>query len=143
MPTIEHNGFVEMFRENPPLAAHLIETLFGVEIPPYASAAVVESSLDQLIPIEFRADLVIELRAADGTLVLAIVLEVQRDEDPDKKFAWPVYLAVVRAKKRCPTCILVIAPDARVAAWAAERIHLGLGAGLLSRWCWASPWCPG
>jgi hypothetical protein len=129
MPTIEHNGFVEMFRENPPLAAHLIAILFHMDVPPHASAAVVEASLDQLIPIEFRADLVIELRAADGTLVLAIVLEVQRDEDPDKKFSWPVYVSVVRAKKRCPACVLVVAPDAGVAAWAAERIPLGLGRG--------------
>jgi hypothetical protein len=43
-------------------------------------------SSDQLIPIEFRADLVLELRDWSGAVVLAIVLEVQRDKDPDKKF---------------------------------------------------------
>ena len=99
MPTLEHNGFVEMFRENPNLAPHFLATLFHVELPPYASVAVVESSLDQLIPVEFRADLVLELRDADGALVLAIVLEVQRDKDPDKKYSWPVYVAVVRAPR--------------------------------------------
>ena len=131
MPTLEHNGLVEMFRENPNLAPHFLATLFGIEIPPYTTVSVVESSLDQMIPVEFRADLVLELRDANGGLVLAIVLEVQRDDDPDKKYAWPVYITVVRAKKRCPTIVLVVAPDLDVAAWAAQPINLGLGLGTI------------
>ncbi|WP_437956271.1 hypothetical protein WME76_33200 [Sorangium sp. So ce119] len=129
MPTLEHNALVEMFREHPELAPHFLATLLHVEVPPHASVAVVESSLDQLIPVEFRADLVLELRGATGTLVLAIVVEVQRDVDPDKKFSWPTYVTVVRARKRCGTVVLVVAPDAGVAAWAAENIDLGLGLG--------------
>ena len=129
MPTLEHNVLIEMFRENPELAPRFLVTLFGIEVPLYASVAVVESSLDQLIPVEFRADLVIELRDAKGTLVLAVVLEVQRDEDLDKKFSWPVYLTAVRARKRCGAVVLVVAPDADVAAWSAENIDLGLGLG--------------
>jgi hypothetical protein len=129
MPTLEHNGFVEMFRENPALAPHFLATLFGVKLPAYASVKVVDSSLDQLLPVEFRADLVLELRDESGALVLSIVLEVQRDEDPRKKYSWPVYVAVVRAQKECPTIVLVVAPDAEVATWAAENIDLGLGLG--------------
>ncbi|MGK4004907.1 hypothetical protein WMF31_19910 [Sorangium sp. So ce1036] len=132
MPTLEHNALVEMFREHPALAPRLLATLLHVEVPPHASVAVVESSLDQLIPVEFRADLVLELRDAKGKLVLAIVLEVQRDVDPDKKFSWPAYVAVVRARKRCDAIVLVVAPDAGVAAWAAERIDLGLGRGTVT-----------
>ena len=71
----------------------------------------------------------LELRDASGALTLAIVLEVQRDEDPDKKFSWPTYVTVVRAGKRCGTIVLVVAPDAGVATWAAENIDLGLGLG--------------
>ncbi|WP_437670633.1 hypothetical protein [Sorangium sp. So ce131] len=129
MPTLEHNALVEMFRETPELAPRFLVTLFHVDVPQHASVAVVESSLDQLIPVEFRADLVLELRDANGTLVLAIVVEIQRDEDPDKKFSWPVYVTVVRARKRCDTVVLVVAPGADVAAWAAERIDVGLGFG--------------
>ncbi|MEO5726897.1 MAG: hypothetical protein ABI134_36025, partial [Byssovorax sp.] len=92
----------------------------------------VEAALDQLIPVEFRADLVLELRDASGATVLAIVLEVQRDKDPDKKYSWLVYVAAVRARKRCPTIMLVVAPDAEVAAWAMEPIDIGLGCGSLS-----------
>ena len=129
MPTLQHNALVEMFRENPALAPHFLAILFHLDVPPHASVAVVESSLDQLVPVEFRADLVIDLRDARGLLVLAIVLEVQRDEDPDKKFSWPVYVTGVRAKKRAPAVVLVVAPDADVATWAAQPIDLGLGLG--------------
>ncbi len=129
MPTLEHNGLVDMFRENPALAPHLIELLFRVDLPPYATVTVVETSLDQLVPVEFRADLVLELRDAGGALVFSIVLEVQRDKDARKKYAWPVYVVVVRAQKECPTIVLVVAPDAEVSAWAAETIDLGLGRG--------------
>ncbi|AUX25439.1 hypothetical protein SOCEGT47_059860 [Sorangium cellulosum] len=129
MPTLEHNALVEMFREHPELAPHVLATLFHVEVPPHASVAVVESSLDQLIPAELRADLVLELRDANGRLVLAIVLEVQRNVDPDKKFSWPAYVTGVRARRRCGAVVLVVAPDAGVAAWAAESIDLGLGRG--------------
>jgi hypothetical protein len=129
MPTLEHNGIVEMFRENPELAPRYMATLFHVAVPPHASVAVVESSLDQLVPVEFRADLVLELRDAGGAFVLAIVVEVQRDEDPEKKYSWPAYVAVVRARKRCAAAVLVVATDTAVAAWAAEDIDLGLGLG--------------
>lgn len=127
MPTLEHNGLIELFRENPALAPHLLEILFHVTLPPYASVAVVEAALDQLIPVEFRADLVLELHDADGALVLAIVLELQREKDPRKKGSWPVYVAAVHARKQCPTIVLVVTPDADVATWAAEPIDLGLG----------------
>jgi hypothetical protein len=129
MPTLEHGSLVEMFRKNPDIAPHFIETLFGLQVPAYASIGVVESTLDQMVPVEFRADLVLELRSVAGALVLAIVLEVQRDDDADKKYTWPVYVSVVRATKRCPTVVLVVAPDAEVASWAAQPIDLGLGLG--------------
>ncbi|MDC0747584.1 hypothetical protein [Polyangium mundeleinium] len=99
MPTLEHNGLVDMFRENPALAPHLVELLFRMDLPPYATVTVVETALDQLVPVEFRADLVLELRDEHGALVFAIVLEVQRDKDARKKYAWPVYVGVVRAQK--------------------------------------------
>ena len=74
MPTLEHNGLIELFRDNPRLAPHLLELLFHLKLPSYASVEVAEAALDQLIPVEFRADLVLELRDAAGTVVLAVVL---------------------------------------------------------------------
>ncbi|MEO7590612.1 MAG: hypothetical protein ABI134_05335, partial [Byssovorax sp.] len=70
--------------------------------------------------------LVIEVKQGEQ-VVFAIVFEVQLGEDPTKKSTWPVYLTVTRARRQgCPVCVLVVAPDAKVAAWAARPIELGL-----------------
>lgn len=127
MPSLEHNGLVELFRDNPPLAPHFLDVLFHINVPSYASVDVVDSSLDQLIPIEHRADLVLELKDGAGDVVLSIVLEVQRDQKVDKLFSWPVYLVLERSRTRCPVIVLVIATDISVAEWAAASIDLGLG----------------
>jgi hypothetical protein len=131
VPTIEHNGLIEMFRENPALAAHFLALLFRFDVPQHASARVADATLDQLVPIEFRADLVLELLDKAGSVVFAIVLEAQRDKNPRKKYSWPVYAAVARAERECPTVVLVLAIDAEVSAWAAEKIDLGAGRGVL------------
>jgi hypothetical protein len=131
MPTLEHNGLIEMFRENPSLAPHLLALLFGIDVPLHAFVRVADSSLDQLIPVEFRADLVLELHDDKPSVALSIVLESQRDINNRKKFAWPVYVSVARAERESATVVLVIAMDAEVAAWAAEKIDLGLGLGVL------------
>jgi hypothetical protein len=131
MPTLEHNGLIEMFRENPSLAPHLLDILFHLKLPQYTSVAVVEAALDQLIPVEFRADLVLELRDDQGMLVLAIILELQREKDPRKKRSWPMYIAAVFARKQCQTIVLVVTPDVGVATWAAEPIDLGLGLSII------------
>ena len=132
MPSLQHNGFVELFREDPSLAPRFLATLFHLTLPTHASVEVVEASLDQLSPVEFRADLVLELRDDKGVTVLAIILEAQREKDPNKKFSWVAYVGTARARKRCPTILLVVATDTDVAAWAMEPIDIGLGRGSLS-----------
>jgi hypothetical protein len=131
MPTLEHNGLIEMFRENPALASHVLTTVFHVELPAHTAVRVADSALDQLIPVEFRADLVLELLDDRGAVLLALILEAQREIDPRKRFTWPVYAAVARAERECPALVLVIATNAEVAAWAAQTIDLGLGLGSL------------
>jgi hypothetical protein len=76
---------------------------------------------------EFFADLVYELKDGDGGSSLAVVIEVQLGVKDDKLRTWPVYLATVRSRRCCRTCVLVIAPDPAVAAWAAAPIDLGPG----------------
>jgi hypothetical protein len=59
------------------------------------------------------------------------VLEVQREKKPRKKYTWAVYWAVARAERECPAVVLVVAPDDEVAAWAGEKIDMGLGLGTI------------
>src|SRR5437764_741952 len=103
MPTLEHNGLVEMFRENPSLAPYFLTLLFNVDVPLHTTVRVADTGLDQLIPVEFRADLVLELRDAHEKLVFAIILEAQREQESRKRYTWPVYVAVARAERECPT----------------------------------------
>jgi hypothetical protein len=56
-------------------------------------------------------DLVVLL--VDGKPVLGIVVEVQLLPDPQKRFTWPVYVAGLRARLKCPACVLVVTPSER------------------------------
>ncbi len=127
MPTLEHHGLVDMFRGKPPLAAHLVEMLFGLPVPEHSKVKVGEGTLDQLAPVELRADLILELRDDEDEMVLSIILEAQRGEDQIKKYSWVSYLAGERSRKKCPVVLLVVTADPKVEAWAAEKIDLGLG----------------
>src|SRR5205814_9322585 len=60
---------------------------------------------------------------ANGAVVLAVIVEVQRQPDPDKRFAWPFYTAALHARMRCPVCLLVIATTPAVARWARRPIR--------------------
>ncbi|MDQ3035557.1 MAG: hypothetical protein M3Y87_24335 [Myxococcota bacterium] len=53
---------------------------------------------------------------------LSVIVENQRRIDVDKPFAWMRYLAVVHARRRGPTFLVVFTTDAEVAAWAARPI---------------------
>lgn len=55
----------------------------------------------------------------------AVVVEVQLRIDGDKVWSWPVYIATLRARLRCPVLLLVLAPDPLVQHWARRPIDLG------------------
>lgn len=127
MPSLEHEALVDIVRTHPDLVPELLQAL-GVAVPTYCTISVSEASLDQLTPTEFRADLVVELRdGPDEPPRLSVVLEVQLGVDGDKRFSWPAYLTLARARRRCDTCVLVMTPDPAVAAWASEPIRVGPG----------------
>jgi len=133
MPSISHESLVNMFRMSPAFAVDVLATALGVDVPAHDRATVTEADLSELVPVEHRADLVIELWALgpDGRerRVLVIVAEPQLAVDVDKEFSWPVYAAAARAKFRCPAYVLVIALDAAVAAWAAQPLVVSPGRG--------------
>jgi hypothetical protein len=59
--------------------------------------------------------------------VLGIIVEVQLACDHDKPYTWPAYIANLRARHRCPVCLLVITVEDAVARWAGRLIELGPG----------------
>lgn len=128
MPSLLHEAFLLLLRNQPALAVNLLSAL-GVVVPGHRAVEIVSSDLSQALPVEARADAVVVLHAGPGGRgpVLAIVVEVQRNRDPRKHRIWPLYQAAAAARFGCAACVLVIAPDAGVAAWAARPIEVGPG----------------
>jgi len=62
------------------------------------------------------------LLPAHGRVLGVVIVEVQLAIDADKLFTWPLYVYATRNRNRCPTWLLVVAPDGAVAAWAAEAL---------------------
>ena len=128
MPSRLHEALVLLFRNRPELAAELLRDVLHVELPEYREARVESADLGQVVPSEFRADLIVLL--VDGRPVLAIIVEVQLAVDKDKRFTWPVYVSGARARFECPALVLVVTTSEKVARWAARPIELGPGASL-------------
>ena len=123
MPSQLHEALVLLFRNEPTLAAELMRSALHVKVPRYAEAQVVSADLTDIQPAEYRADLAIQL--VNRGSVLGIILEVQLAEDERKRFAWPAYVANLRARLKCPVCLLVVTADDAVARWAAQPIEMG------------------
>lgn len=117
---------MELFRTRPALAVALLRALNELDLEG-VTARIGSIDLSQAAPPEFRCDALVELfDASDSDVrVAAIVVEVQRTPDPDKRRSWPVYVTVAAARLDCPVKLLVVASDAAVGRWAAQPIELG------------------
>jgi hypothetical protein len=134
MPSYMHELLLLLFRNRARSAADLLREL-DVQVPEYDDVRIESSDLTHLDPAEYRADLVLFL--LQGTRkVLGIVVEVQLGRDEDKRYAWPAYVTNLRARHRCPVCLLVVTVEESMARWAGKSIELGPGN-------WFRPWVIG
>lgn len=125
MPSFEHELLVALLREHPDLVVSLLRFAFGPDAPFDLEVAPASENLTDLQPAEYRADLVVVLRSpGDPRPRRALVIEVQLRPDAAKRLTWPVYVAVARARLRCPVTLVVIALDATTARWCAAPIPL-------------------
>ena len=125
MPSGPHQWLVHLFLNRPSLAPELLHDALHMELPKFTEARIDSADLTDVQPAEYRADLVVRL--LDGASVLGIVVEVQLSKDPRKRFAWPAYVANLRARLECPVCLLVVTADDAIARWAAKPIDMGCG----------------
>ena len=125
MPSQLHELLLELFRNRPVLAAELLRDVLHVDIPAFSEARIESATLSDVVPAEYRADLVVLL--VRGKPVLGIVVEVQLSKDPRKRFSWPVYISGLRARLKCACCLLVVCAANDIAKWAAEPISVGPG----------------
>jgi len=103
----------------------LLRDALRVSLPHYTEVRLDSADLTDIQPAEYRADMVMLL--LDGSPVLGIVLEVQLSRDEDKHYVWPVYVTNLRARIRCPVCLLVFTVEENVARWARKIIDMGGG----------------
>ncbi|GAA3925421.1 hypothetical protein GCM10023085_03390 [Actinomadura viridis] len=113
----------ELFRGTPELAPKVLNDLFGVPVPDNATARLECGDLTEWAPTEYRADVAVVLEAPDPAL--AVIVEVQRSRDADKRRSWPVYLTTLHARLKCPTVLLVVCPDRGTARWSTKPIRIG------------------
>ena len=123
MPSHLHESLVYLFRNRPTLAAALLRDALQVDLPRHTQARIESADLTNIQPTEYRADLVAVL--IENAPVLGIIVEVQLSIDERKRYAWPVYVASLRARLQCPVCLLVITLNERVARWAKLPTILG------------------
>lgn len=124
VPSHLHEALVELFRNRPSLAAELLSGPLCMEVPAYQHARLDSGDLTDLNPTEYRADAVVVLTRSE-TPLLAVVVEAQLCRDGGKRWSWPVYLATLRARLRCPVVLLVVCADRPTASWCATPIELG------------------
>ena len=120
--SIEHEAPIELCLRHPQLLPRLLG-LCGQRMP--------EATVAEPYPARFNQTVVDEWEA-DGSMVLkqgqepigSVVLEIQRQQDPDKRFSWPLYTAALHAKHRgqLKTYLLVIATNRSTARWAQQPI---------------------
>ena len=125
MPSLPHELILALFRNHSETAADLLIGL-NAQVPEYDEIRTDSSDLSELTPTEYRADLVLFLLKGSRK-TLGIVVEVQLRRDEKKRYSWPVYVANLRARHRCPVCLLVITRENSVARWARRSIDLGPG----------------
>ena len=125
MLSYKHELLLLLFRNRSDAAADLLREL-DVQLPGYDEVRIESSDLSDLQPAEYRADLVLFL-VQGRHKVLGVIVEVQLGRDKDKPYNWPAYIANLRARHRCPVCLLVITVNESVARWARKSIELGPG----------------
>ena len=110
MPSLTHEALLLLFRNRPELAPELLQEALGLELPAYTEVRVESADLSDVVPTEYRADLVVHVHLVDGKPVLAIAVEVQLSRDDRKRFTWPVCATGLRARFECDAMVLVVSP---------------------------------
>jgi len=147
MPTTEHEVLSDLFRKHPEFAAELLRDLLGLRLPEFDEARRESVDFTNIKPAPYFADAAVVLtrKLLAGEQIprqlrrrgrpredrpasvptLGIIVEIQRDDDPDKRYSWPVYVSTFAALLRCSAVLLVICTSDRIAQWASEPITVG------------------
>ncbi|GAA2122904.1 hypothetical protein [Glycomyces algeriensis] len=125
MVTHSHEVPIRLFQVRPELAAELLVKSLGAAFPAYASALPESEALTNNDPLELNCDNAAVFRDEAGVPVFAVIIEIQRGQDNRKRYSWPMYTTILRARLKCPVRLLAICTDAATADWARRAIEIG------------------
>jgi hypothetical protein len=124
--SVTHEAPLELVRQYPPLAVELLKAVTHLDLPDAVDVRLGPTSLNSVVPVEFRADATVVVSDDAGQPAYVIVIEPQGRDDDTKAFAWPSYLANVRSTTKCKSAVLlVICPDPREAEKCRQVIEMG------------------
>lgn len=121
MPSIQHEGLVEIVRQHPPVAVEIlrhvgtfaipdpVETALGSEdmsaVPPRSNE---RTKSKKPKPDKYTADSVVVLSDPETSeRLLPVIIEPQGKADEGKDVSWPVYATTARKANRCPRAVLI------------------------------------
>ena len=121
MPSPTHEALVVLFRECPALGLHLVRALRS-DIPANSEVQVVSAEFAELVPAEYRADVVLRVDDGRGNAGDVLIVEAQLQRDGDKFYTWHLYAAGARNRFRCPATVVAVTLDEQVARWCAQPV---------------------
>jgi hypothetical protein len=127
MPSIPHEGPLDLVRQHPEIAVDLIQGTAGIKLPGRVAVSLAPTDMSAVVPVQYLADMVVLISdAATGRPVLAVIIEPQLRDSKTKRYSWPVYVTTARRVARCPAAVLmVLCPDPAEAAKCRKLIRTG------------------
>jgi hypothetical protein len=117
MPTGEHESPIALAKLEPGVVTWLLTQVFGVKVPDYHHARARPTDVQTLVPRTYHADGMLLFCDAADRPVSAVVLEVQRGWDEDKRWTWKLYVAQLEAELMVHAALVVYCPDPALARW--------------------------
>ncbi|MEM7157522.1 MAG: hypothetical protein AAF799_32075 [Myxococcota bacterium] len=116
MPSVLHQLLVELFGESP---QDLLATVMrDLGLPETSTLTFTRSEASFSQQVELEADLVLLVRGEENEPLCLLIVEIQLSVDRDKESSWPAYQAEGHRRYRCPSFVIVVALDPKVAGWA-------------------------
>ena len=127
MPSITHEGPLDLVRQHPEIALELISGTVGVTLPATVAVSLAPTDMSAVVPVQYLADMVVLITdQATGEPALAVIIEPQLRDSETKRYSWPVYVTTARRVAQCPAAVLVVlCPDPDEASKCRRLIRTG------------------
>ena len=127
MPSIPHEGPLDLVRQHPEIAVDLLRGTAGIQLPGRVSVSLAPTDMSAVVPVQYLADMVVLIsNAATGEPALAVIIEPQLRDSDTKRYSWPVYVTTARRVAKCPAAVLVVlCPDLAEADKCRQLIRTG------------------